>query len=395
MTNAAPNHITDLGLDHPSPTKQATYRNPSLIPTYPPHNSEHPPTPLPSLLPSFILPLPALTSLQMNKHSHTYYNTTPQAKATKHSTIIWQWNCRGYRRKRGTLLQYIGNRNISPDVIALQETNCDPSLQGYVAYTHKNTNNAATPSRAATLVAKHIPSIDHSFPHHTDIPHVFTEILPKQKNHPSLFILNVYSPPQKAKHDDFKGLFHDAVRLSRPRENSLVILGDFNAAHTTWGYAKESAKGRKLAQAISTFHLTIMTEPDHPTRIGNSVCRDTCPDLTLTRTQASCTWSNLEESLGSDHFILETEVCDGGRFARKLRPLRLTNWDQFRSRRGTPQTGSPTPESRDVITSIREWTQQLRDDVDRATKKVQPSSETPAIDPHLLHLWDARRGLTR
>ncbi|KAG0443277.1 hypothetical protein HPB47_015100, partial [Ixodes persulcatus] len=42
-----------------------------------------------------------------------------------------------------------------------------------------------------------------------------------------------------------------------------------------------------------------------------------------------------------------------------------------------------------------EWTQQLRDDIDRATKKVQATSKTPAIDPHPLHFWETRRGLSK
>ncbi|KAG0424935.1 hypothetical protein HPB47_027860 [Ixodes persulcatus] len=121
-----------------------------------------------------------------------------------------------------------------------------------------------------------------------------------------------------------------------------------------------------------------MTEPEHPTRMGNSVSRDTCPDLTLVRTQTSCSWSNLDETLGSEHYILETEVCDGGRRTRKLRPARLTNWDQLRQQRGSTERG-------DII-SIQEWTQRLYEGIDRATKKVHSTMDTPAIDPHLLHL---------
>lgn len=206
----------------------------------------------------------------------------------------------------------------------------------------------ATLYRAATLVAKHISVINHSFKQHRHIPHTLLEILPKKKTLPSLFVLNVYSSPSQ-KADDFRALFHDAIQVVQPRTNSLVIVGDFNAAHPTWGYVKENPKGRRLAQAIANNHLTIMTEPEHPTRMGNSVSRDTCPDLTLVRTQTSCSWSNLDETLGSDHYILETEVCDGGRRTRKLRPARLTNWDQFRQQRGSTESG-------DII-SVQEWTQ--------------------------------------
>ncbi|KAG0443155.1 hypothetical protein HPB47_015230, partial [Ixodes persulcatus] len=58
----------------------------------------------------------------------------------------------------------------------------------------------------------------------------------------------------------------------------------------------------------------------------------------------------------------------------------------FRQQRGSTESG-------DII-SIQEWTQRLHQDIDRATKKVHTTIDTPAIDPHLLHMWDARRGLT-
>lgn len=322
----------------------------------------------------------------MASQKPTAHSSSTLTPSEKHTTTIWQWNCRGYRRKRGALMHYIGTKDFAPDIIALQEPNCPPSLSGYTMFMQMDSGPEATLYRAATLVAKHISVINHSFKQHRHIPHTLLEILPKKKTLPSLFVLNVYSSPSQ-KADDFRALFHDAIQVVQPRTNSLVIVGDFNAAHPTWGYVKENPKGRRLAQAIANNHLTIMTEPEHPTRMGNTVSRDTCPDLTLVRTQTSCSWSNLDETLGSDHYILETEVCDGGRRTRKLRPARLTNWDQFRQQRGSTESGD--------ITSIQEWTQRLHEDIDRATKKVNTTIDTPAIDPHLLHMWDARRGLTK
>ncbi|KAH7941397.1 hypothetical protein HPB49_013331 [Dermacentor silvarum] len=50
--------------------------------------------------------------------------------------------------------------------------------------------------------------------------------------------------------------------------------------------------------------FTLLTDPAHPTRLGNSVTRDTCPDLSLTRNIRHVTWENLEDTLDSDHFLL-------------------------------------------------------------------------------------------
>ncbi|KAH7968662.1 hypothetical protein HPB52_010529 [Rhipicephalus sanguineus] len=47
--------------------------------------------------------------------------------------MIWQWNCRGYRRKRGNLQQFVCNCERKPDVILLQATNDPVKLAGYKA----------------------------------------------------------------------------------------------------------------------------------------------------------------------------------------------------------------------------------------------------------------------
>ncbi|KAH8041834.1 hypothetical protein HPB51_018628 [Rhipicephalus microplus] len=47
------------------------------------------------------------------------------------------------------------------------------------------------------------------------------------------------------------------------------------------GYATETPKGRRLTQVLAIHRMTLLTEPDQPTRLGNSVSRDTCPDLTI------------------------------------------------------------------------------------------------------------------
>lgn len=300
---------------------------------------------------------------------------------------MWQWNCRGYRRKRGALTQFLATQEQLPDAIALQEAGCVPSLSGYVAFCQETTSEEENP-RVSTLVSKHIPVIEHSL--ETSIPYVFLELLPQKRGHCSLFLLNVYSSPSKSK-DTFNHLFRDALRIACPKDNNLLIVGDFNATHTTLGYAKASAKGRKLMDAIDVYRLTLLNEPDQPTRIGNSISRDTCPDLTLARTRDSCSWTNLGESLGSDHLILETEVPV--QLNRKRgKPQRLVNWDSFRQLRSAAAKGNPI---RGDELALERWVRQIQEDVERATKTILTTDKALVVDPHLLHLWEARRSLTK
>ena len=104
---------------------------------------------------------------------------------------VWQWNCRGYRNKRGALAQYIAGLDKPPDIIALQETGADkPSLAGY------QTLAANTGRRAAILAANHINARVHDLEEEST-DHVLIEILPEKRHWPSFFILNVYSPPPR------------------------------------------------------------------------------------------------------------------------------------------------------------------------------------------------------
>ncbi|KAH9378960.1 hypothetical protein HPB48_011295 [Haemaphysalis longicornis] len=95
----------------------------------------------------------------------------------------------------------------------------------------------------------------------------------------SFFVLNVYSAP-KERTDSFERLLKYAPKEAKERLN---ILGDCNAARPTWGYQTQNPKGRRLALTISQQGLSIQTDPTQPTRVGNSVSRDTCPDLTLVK----------------------------------------------------------------------------------------------------------------
>ncbi|KAG0444126.1 hypothetical protein HPB47_014147 [Ixodes persulcatus] len=81
--------------------------------------------------------------------------------------------------------------------------------------------------------------------------------------------------------------------------------------------------------AIDVHRLTLLNEPDQPTRIGNSVSRDTFLDLTLVRTHDECTWTNVAESTGLDHLIIETQVPVVFNHKRG-RPQRLVKAGAFR-----------------------------------------------------------------
>ncbi|KAG0414309.1 hypothetical protein HPB47_008539 [Ixodes persulcatus] len=285
--------------------------------------------------------------------------------------LVWQWNCRGYRRKRGALTQFLATRDCKPVAIALQETGNVPSLSGYVAFCQETEDEDEEP-RVATLVAKHVPVIEHKLA--APIPHVFLELLARDRRGKCrLFLLNVYSSPKRTQ-DVFDELFRDALRITCPRRNNLLIVGDFNAPHGVLGYPRDTPKGRKLMVVVENLRLTLLNEPGQPTRMRNSVSRDTCPDISLVKAR----WKL---------YLVPNHLGK-----KRGKPQTLTNWDSFRQLRIAKAEGIPITQDNGAL---ERWVEQVQADVKKASKTVLTTDQAPEIDPHLLHLWDARHGLTK
>ncbi|KAL3226125.1 hypothetical protein MRX96_004561 [Rhipicephalus microplus] len=67
------------------------------------------------------------------------------------------------------------------------------------------------------------------------------------------------------------------------------------------------------------------------------------------------------------------------------REVRITNWDNFQELR----TASPEVDGYD------DWLAALTADLDGTTKSITTTPIDPDVDPHLLDLRDAKRGLTK
>lgn len=286
---------------------------------------------------------------------------------------IWQWNCRGFRRKRGNLQQFVKTKQ-APDVIALQETGGTAKLSGYKSY-----STLAEKATVTTLIHRNITAVEHDTGVR-NIDHVLLEILPSRKKEGSLFVLNVYSPPrQKVK---FGSLFRKVLNVAG--RQALIVVGDFNAPHAAWGYTIENVKGRNLWNDAQHEELTLITNPQDPTRMGNSVSRDTTPDLTFIKNISNPHWTNTNVNLGSDHYIVCT-ILQAGPRKKKGRKIMLTEWDTFRKIREDDAT--------ETIEDIQKWTDTLQRSVQKATKHVPEEAGMEEMDSKLLHMWEAKRSL--
>lgn len=300
----------------------------------------------------------------MTQSSNTTSSTSKHIK-------IWQWNCRSIKRKRQTLTYY--SQLHGPDVIALQETEADHfTIRGYNTY--------ITPgrTRSAILIKNHIVAQLHHITHR--IEHILVEIIPKKKTQTSLFILNLYSSPRDHLRD-LDTLLREVRKLSKRQK--LLVVGDFNAPNVAWGYPTTLKKGEDVQTAAQQHHLTLLNEPHIATRTGNSVTRDTTPDLAFTHRIRNSTWQCTDEALGSDHFIIEIQIQHNQK-APTIGKATIIDWDNFRK----DTTAHP-------LEDIDEWTAQILTQARKYTKIITLTEDHPMVDPHLLHIWEARRSLTR
>lgn len=75
--------------------------------------------------------------------------------------------------------------------------------------------------------------------------------------------------------------------------------------------------------------FTLLTDPTQPSRVGNSISRDTCLDLAIIRgTGAVISSGPLVETFGNDHHIIAT-VLPLASLCRLEHKIHITNWAKF------------------------------------------------------------------
>ncbi|XP_077547993.1 uncharacterized protein LOC144160638 [Haemaphysalis longicornis] len=319
--------------------------------------------------------------------------TTTAAPATAvRGLLAWHWNCNGYDPKEATLQQHLRQVTRRPDIIMLQETRAENvRLPGYrsVASRPKDRGTARRGGRGVcTMVKKGITFVEHELLNNSMIEHTMVEVVTGKKKKESTYIANVYSSPSHGK-QKFKALLYKASKIAGP-DNRLIICGDFNAQNQAWGYQRTLAKGRDLMQDSTDLGINLITDPTQPTRTGNSVTRDTTPDLTFVRKgkndRADFEWRNTGNNLGSDHYIVEVMIpigCNGGTY-RGHRKHRHTDWDAFRKLLPTEQTD---------ITDIEEWTNEIMEKEKEATRTIETEDNVGRIDSRLAHLIEAKQSI--
>lgn len=168
---------------------------------------------------------------------------------------------------------------------------------------------------------------------------------------------------------------------------TVVILGDFNCQHPSWGYDQASALGSKLDTFMSNQKVSLLNDVTTSTRLGNSR-ENTNPGLTWSISRYSIQWENTEDTLGSDHSIIEIQLPLRTQRASRTprhKTICLIDWNKARQRLELDEI--------DKNTNTTEWTNNVLQVVSQHATHIATTEDHPQVDIHLLALLELRHRL--
>lgn len=133
--------------------------------------------------------------------------------------------------------------------------------------------------------------------------------------------MSAYCRPSSRKFD----IDETAIQAEQLAENRrLLVLGEFNSPHTTWGYRFQSKRVKALAKTMEGLELAVLKEPGVIIRRGTGTSRGPIPDLSWFTETLDATWSNEYFGLGLNHDFLSVTISGRNFSANSARRGSLT-----------------------------------------------------------------------
>ncbi|RVE42612.1 hypothetical protein evm_012732 [Chilo suppressalis] len=169
-----------------------------------------------------------------------------------------------------------------------------------------------------TVPFQHIPITNHS----TDFSIIAASVQNK-------CFVSIYIPhPSSSIYDKVAAILS---RLPKP----ILIMGDFNAQHRSWGSSSSSYYGARILDIVDKNNFCILNSGD-PTRRTQPNEGISAPDLTISTPNLASffSWSMLSSTFGSDHFPILISFPKTVLKSRPTRKHRINNdsdsWEKFR-----------------------------------------------------------------
>jgi Reverse transcriptase (RNA-dependent DNA polymerase)/Endonuclease-reverse transcriptase len=260
-------------------------------------------------------------------------------KAVK--TIITCFNTQGIARLdniKSYIQQYKPQVFIATEVRSMDKPGAKIEPSGYTSHLTEG------PNKILTLIRN-----DTSYSCEPLLPSIFSNSRSScvkiriSHNQHNLSIIGVYL------HELLDNSHIDTLFDSVKADENLIILGDFNAKHSTWNNSRNNSRGAKLNKSIQHYNWTVINTNKEPTfhrKCGNKLQLSTL-DLAIVRIKQQCNATltvQTDTQLTSDHHPIVVEWKDNNsKTEEKLEepPYRISantsieEWELYRTRTET------------------------------------------------------------
>ena len=267
---------------------------------------------------------------------------------TSNSFSILQWNMRGYNSQRPFLQDAIDN--LSPQILALQETHLNEKSQPYLSGYHLPLRKDRADRKGggvALFIKKSVAFVPLNF--ESDLEIIAAELI---FNNRKVFIYNLYIPPSTSSTQ----LQEILCSLKETLKQPFLLTTDANCHHEKWGSPIADNKGKIFAEWLETNDLALLNtgEPTHLTPTGNF----THIDLTICSPDLAplFSWLPYSDPCNSDHFPLIiqslSQIPDEFPHTEKWN-LKTADWIKYQSSLNLPTNFlSPTQACGAIATAI-------------------------------------------
>ena len=243
--------------------------------------------------------------------------------------IIGQWNIRSATKNRASLLNLI--KTFQFQIICLSETWLKPDINFNINHYHticKNRNDGYGGVAILAHVSVTFKTLNIVIPFN-DIEYISILVSTEDQD---FTVVSLYVPPgnivSKEKWQEFFSSF----------PSPLIVVGDFNCHHQSWGSGKTNRAGEYLLDAIIESKL-IVSNDDHPTTVTRPGSIPSIIDLTLVTDKIRVLdWQVYPYPCGSDHFPIIFQIfkcnsyhvtkCPSSKLQNGWKD-KIVDWEQF------------------------------------------------------------------
>lgn len=306
----------------------------------------------------FMCPFMVFRLLWFGLRNILFYRYITEIISIMDPGIILQWNLKSIRRKKSELLHLINK--FHPSILAISESWLVPGssfrVPGYSCLRHDRADGYAG---CALLVRRSLPFFQVSLPPISpNINIVAAKVF-------DITFLSIYIPHPHC------SLTSDISLILSSVPHPLILLGDLNAHHTSWGSSHIDTFALSLLDVFDVANLCVVNDGSPTRRAYPTQNPKSAVDLTICSASLASliSWSVLPLSYGSDHFPIIVSIPNKVSPFRNFHPslkyrLLDSKWSSYASSFENKLVSLPSPIINNVVDCYSKFTDAMLSSAD-------------------------------